>query len=48
MSYMKTGCWFDFGRVRSVLGYEPEFGTEEGLRRTVQWFKDKEGWDKTV
>lgn len=44
--YMKTGCWFDIGKARSVLGYEPEFDTEEGLRRTVQWFKDNEGWDK--
>jgi nucleoside-diphosphate-sugar epimerase len=24
--------------ARSVIGYEPRFGIEEGLRRTVDWF----------
>jgi sterol-4alpha-carboxylate 3-dehydrogenase (decarboxylating) len=33
--YMKTGCCFDIGRARDVLGYEPVFGTEEGVKRGV-------------
>ncbi|KAF2822385.1 NAD(P)-binding protein [Ophiobolus disseminans] len=46
--FMKTRCWFDIGEARRVLGYEPMFGTEEGLRRTVMWFKENEGWDKKM
>jgi sterol-4alpha-carboxylate 3-dehydrogenase (decarboxylating) len=46
--YMKTGCWFDISKARDVLGYEPEFDTDEGLRRTVQWFKENEGWDEKI
>jgi sterol-4alpha-carboxylate 3-dehydrogenase (decarboxylating) len=46
--YIKTGCWFDIGKARDVLGYEPKFDTDEGMRRTIQWFKDNEGWDKKL
>ncbi|KAF2849142.1 C-3 sterol dehydrogenase/C-4 decarboxylase-like protein [Plenodomus tracheiphilus IPT5] len=46
--YMKTGGWFDISETRDVLGYEPEFDTDEGVRRTIQWFKENEGWDKIV
>jgi dTDP-glucose 4,6-dehydratase len=31
----------DIGRARSVLGWEPRVDTDEGLRRTLQWFRDK-------
>jgi sterol-4alpha-carboxylate 3-dehydrogenase (decarboxylating) len=44
--YLKTGCWFDIRKAREVLGYEPEFDTDEGMRRTIQWFQDNRGWDK--
>ncbi|KAH7408420.1 C-3 sterol dehydrogenase/C-4 decarboxylase-like protein [Phaeosphaeria sp. MPI-PUGE-AT-0046c] len=46
--YMKTGCWLDVSKAREVLGYAPAFGTEEGLRRTVGWFKKNEGWEKEM
>jgi sterol-4alpha-carboxylate 3-dehydrogenase (decarboxylating) len=39
-AYMKTGCWLDIGKARRVLGYEPLCGTEEGIRRTVEWLRD--------
>lgn len=28
----------DIKKARSILGYEPEFSLESGLRRTVEWF----------
>jgi nucleoside-diphosphate-sugar epimerase len=29
----------DVGRARRILGYEPIVGFEEGLRRTVEWYR---------
>jgi len=29
----------DLGRVRQELGYNPEVGLDEGLRRTVEWYR---------
>ena len=31
------------GRARELLGYEPQMPFEEGLKNTIQWFKDN--WD---
>ena len=31
----------DISRARSVLGWEPRVETDEGLRLTVEWFRDK-------
>jgi dTDP-glucose 4,6-dehydratase len=31
----------DITRARSLLGWEPRVETEEGLRRTLEWFKTK-------
>ncbi|OAL07403.1 NAD(P)-binding protein [Phaeosphaeriaceae sp. SRC1lsM3a] len=44
--YLKTGCWLDITKAREVLGYTPLFGTEEGLKKTMGWFRDNEGWDR--
>jgi len=33
----------DISLARQVLGYEPRVGFEEGLRRTVDWFRAKTG-----
>lgn len=30
--------WADIGKASQMLGYEPSFGLEEGLRETVDWF----------
>lgn len=30
--------WAHIGKARSLLGWSPEVGIEEGLRRTVAWF----------
>jgi nucleoside-diphosphate-sugar epimerase len=29
----------DISRAREILGYEPQVGLEEGLRRTIDWWK---------
>src|SRR5918911_1113590 len=29
----------DISRARELLGYEPEVGLEEGLRKTIEWWK---------
>ena len=34
----------DPGRIRAELGWRPSVTLEEGLRRTVRWFLDNEGW----
>ena len=31
----------DISRARAILGWEPRVDTDEGLRRTLQWFRDK-------
>ena len=37
----------DDTKVRS-LGYEPRWNLEEGLRHTVEWYRDNESWWKRV
>jgi UDP-N-acetylglucosamine/UDP-N-acetyl-alpha-D-glucosaminouronate 4-epimerase len=32
--------WADLGKAEQVLGYRPEIGLEEGLRRTVEFLRD--------
>ena len=29
----------DISRARAELGYRPDVSTEEGLRRTVEWYR---------
>jgi dTDP-glucose 4,6-dehydratase len=31
----------DIGRARALLGWEPTVGFEEGMRRTVPWFRER-------
>ena len=31
----------DIGRARAILGWEPRVDTDEGLRHTLKWFRDK-------
>ena len=37
-----THVVLDVARARAQLGYSPRIGLEEGLRRTVGWFRDAE------
>jgi nucleoside-diphosphate-sugar epimerase len=34
---------FDIARARTELGYAPKVGLDEGIRRTLQWYREK-GW----
>ncbi|KAI9443103.1 C-3 sterol dehydrogenase [Lactarius indigo] len=34
--------WHNIERARRVLGYEPQVGLEEGMRRAVEWWKAEE------
>jgi len=38
----------DIGRARSELAWAPEVGFDEGLRATVDWYRDHEGWWRRV
>lgn len=35
-------------RIVSELGFEPEYTFEDGLRRTVSWYLENEGWWRTI
>jgi UDP-glucose 4-epimerase len=34
----------DITRMRTILGVEPRISLEEGLRRTIEWFRNEPGW----
>lgn len=34
----------DYSKIKRVLGWEPQVDWEEGLRRTIEWFKGNRGW----
>ena len=34
---------FDISRARSEVGYAPQIGLQEGIRRTLAWYKER-GW----
>lgn len=38
----------DFSKIQSELGWEPTVTLEEGLAKTVEWFKANEAWWKNV
>ncbi|MCC6353508.1 MAG: SDR family oxidoreductase [Verrucomicrobiae bacterium] len=31
----------DIGRAKSILGWEPRVGLDEGMRRTIEWFRQR-------
>jgi nucleoside-diphosphate-sugar epimerase len=31
--------WVDFTKLRELTGWEPQLSLEEGLERTVQWYR---------
>lgn len=40
--------WADIGRARRLLGWKPEVGIAEGIRRTVDWYMANRDWAKEL
>ena len=38
----------DWTKIYQELGYEPEVKFEDGLRETIQWYRDNEAWWKPL
>ena len=38
----------DCSRIGRELGWHPEIGFEDGLRRTVNWYRDNQAWVKNA
>jgi dTDP-glucose 4,6-dehydratase len=38
----------DWTKINRELGYEPQVNFEEGLRETIQWYRDNEAWWKPL
>lgn len=38
----------DFSKAKKELGWEPQISFKEGLKKTVEWFKNNEAWWKNI
>ena len=38
----------DFSKAKNELGWEPQISFEEGLKKTVEWFRNNEAWWKNI
>ena len=38
----------DWGKINRELGYEPQFKFEDGLKETIQWYRNNEAWWKPL
>ena len=38
----------DFTKIKNELGWEPEVNFEEGMKKTVEWYKENQVWWKAV
>jgi len=38
----------DFSKIKNELGWEPSVSFEEGLAKTIAWFKNNESWWKNI
>jgi dTDP-glucose 4,6-dehydratase len=38
----------DWRKINRELGYEPQVKFEDGLRETIQWYRDNEAWWKPL
>lgn len=36
--------WVDYSKLRALTGWEPRVELEEGLRRTIAWYRDHPEW----
>ena len=40
--------WAEIGRAQRLLGWTPEVGIEEGIRRTVAWYMENQEWARQL
>ncbi len=40
--------WADISKAQRVLGWEPRFSIEEGLRRAVAWYLENRNWAREI
>ena len=40
--------WADITKAKTLLGWEPKIPLEEGIKRTVDWFKENWNWVKEL
>lgn len=38
----------DFSKIKNELGWEPQVNFEEGLKQTIEWYKNHESWWKNI
>lgn len=38
----------DFSKIKNELGWEPKVNFEEGLQKTIEWYKNNESWWKNI
>jgi dTDP-glucose 4,6-dehydratase len=38
----------DFSKIKNELGWEPQISFEEGLKMTIEWYKNNESWWKKI
>ena len=38
----------NFNKIKSELGWEPEINFEEGIKKTIDWYKNNEQWWRNV
>jgi dTDP-glucose 4,6-dehydratase len=38
----------DFGKAQRELGFQPKMGFEQGLERTVAWYRDNDAWWRSL
>jgi dTDP-glucose 4,6-dehydratase len=38
----------DFSKIKNELGWEPQVSFEEGLKMTIEWYKNNEDWWKKI
>ena len=38
----------DFSKIKNELGWKPTVNFEEGLKKTVEWYKNNQNWWKNI
>ncbi len=38
----------DVGKAGELLGWEPQVGLAEGIRRTIEWYRNERGWAREL